>query len=330
MKAIFYQQYGSPDVLKLKEVDKPIPKDNEVLIKVYASSINSWDWDLLTGKPYLYRLLFGIIKPKLTILGADIAGRVEAIGKNVKQLHPGDEVFGDISGCSWGGFAEYVCASENVLTHKSVHMTFDEAAAIPQAGVLALQALRYKGQLKQGQTVLINGAGGGVGTFALQIAKSFGAEVTCVDSSDKLDLLRSIGADYTIDYTQQDFTKSGKCYDLILDVVAHHSIFDYKRALNPKGTYVMVGGSIRRIFQIAFLGPLISLTSKKMGILMHAPSTNDLKLINEFFETGKVVPVIDRRYPISEVAEALRYFGQGRVKGKIVINTDVNRNANLK
>ena len=330
MKAIVYQQYGSPEVLEFKDVDKPIPKGNEVLIKVYASSINSWDWDLLTGKPYLYRLLFGILKPKLKILGADVAGKVVAVGKSVKQFQPGDEVFGDISGCSWGGFAEYVCASENALAHKSIRMTFEEAAAFPQAAVLALQALRYKGQIKQGQTVLINGAGGGVGTFALQIAKSYGAEVTCVDSTDKLDMLTSIGADHVIDYTKQDFTKNGKRYDLILDVVAHRSIFDSNRSLNPKGIYVMVGGSIARIFQIAFLGPWISMTGKKMGILMHVPNTSDLKMMNEFFEAGNVAPVIDKRYPLSEVAEALRYFGQARVKGKVVITVGEKRKAGIK
>jgi len=324
MKAIVYTKYGSPDVLQLKEVEKPTPKDNEVLIKVHAASINSWDWELLRGKPFVNRLLFGLLKPKIKILGADIAGRVEAVGRNVKQFQPGDEVFGDLCECGWGGFAEYVCARENALALKPASMTFEEVAAVPQAAVMALQGLRDKGQIQPGQKVLINGAGGGVGTFAVQIAKSFEAEVTGVDSTRKLDMLRSIGADQVIDYTQEDFTKSGQRYDLILDVAAYHSIFDYKRALSPKGIYVMVGGSSARIFQVMFLGPLISMTgSKKLGILAHKPNKG-LDFMKELFEAGKVVPVIDRRYPLSEVPEALRHFGEGHAKGKLVINLEHN------
>ena len=324
MKAIVCTKYGSPDVLQLKEVAKPIPEDNEVLVEVHAASVNDWDWGLLRGKPFLNRLLFGLLKPKIKILGCDIAGRVEAVGRNVKQFQPGDEVFGDISGCGWGGFAEYVCARENALALKPASMTFEEAAAVPQAAVLALQGLRDKGQIQPGQKALINGAGGGVGTFAVQIAKSFGAEVTGVDSTRKLDMVRSIGADQVIDYTQEDFTQSGQRYDLILDVAAYHSIFDYKRALSPRGIYVMVGGSTARIFQAMFLGPLISMTgSKKMSILMHKPN-KDLAFMKELFEAGKVVPVIDGRYPLSEVPEALRYFGEGHAKGKIVITVEHN------
>ncbi len=324
MKAIVYERYGSPDVLQLKEVAKPTPKDNEVLIKVHAASINSWDWELLRGKPFVNRLLFGLLKPKIKILGADIAGRVEAVGRNVKQFQPGDEVFGDLCECGWGGFAEYVCARENALALKSASMTFEEVAAVPQAAAMALQGLRDKGQIQPGQKVLINGAGGGVGTFAVQIAKSFEAEVTGVDSTRKLDMLRSIGADQVIDYTQEDFTKSGQRYDLILDVAAYHSIFDYKRALSPKGIYVMVGGSSARIFQTIFLGPLISMTgSKKLGILAHKPNKG-LDFMKELFEAGKVVPVIDRRYPLSEVPEALRHFGEGHAKGKLIINLEHN------
>jgi len=324
MKAIVWTKYGSPDVLHLGEAEKPTPKDNEVLIKVHAASINSWDWELLRGKPFVNRLLFGLLKPKI-ILGCDIAGRVVAIGKNVKQLQPGDDVFGDISGCGWGGFAEYVCARDNALALKPASMTFEEVAAVPQAALLALQGLRDKGQIQPGQKVLINGAGGGAGTFAVQIAKSFGAEVTGVDSTRKLDMMRSIGADQVIDYTQEDFTKNGQRYDLILDVAAYHSIFDYKRALSPKGIYVMVGGSTARIFQVMFLGPWISMTgSKKMGILMHKPN-KDLAFIKELLEAGKVVPVIDRRYPLSEVPEALRYFGKGHAKGKVVITLEHNK-----
>ena len=324
MKAIVYQQYGSPDVLELKEVEKPTPKDNEVLAKIHAASINDWDWGLLRGKPFMSRLVFGLLKPRTKILGGDIAGRVEAVGRNVKQFQPGDEVFGDLSGCGFGGFAEYVCARENALVLKSASMTFEEAAAVPQAAVLALQGLRDKRQIQPGQKVLINGAGGGVGTFAVQIAKSFGAEVTGVDSTRKLDMMRSIGADQVIDYTQEDFTKNGQCYDLILDFAAHHSIFDYKRALSPKGIYVLVGGSTARMFQIMFLGPLISMAgSKKIGVMMHKPN-KDLAFLKEPFEAGKVKPVIDRRYTLSEVSEALRYFGEGNHKGKVVITVEHN------
>lgn len=318
MKAIVYTKYGSTDVLKLREVEKPDPKDNEVLIKVHAVSVNSWDWDLMRGKPFLVRL-GGLLKPKYKILGADIAGRVVAIGKDVKELLPGDEVFGDISGCGWGGFAEYVCVRESALSLKPASMTFEEAAAMPQAAVLALQGLRDKGKIQAGQKILINGAGGGVGTFALQIAKLFGAEVTGVDSTQKLDMLQSMGADQVIDYTQEDFIQRGQQYDLILDVVGSRSIFDFKRALNPKGTYVMVGGPPARIFQVIFLKPLISITSKKMSILIHKPNKNDQNVIKDFFEAGNVVPIIDRCYPLSEVAEALRYLGEGHAKGKVVI-----------
>ncbi len=322
MKAIVCTKYGSPDVLQLREVAKPIPEDNEVLVEVHAASVNDWDWGLLRGKPFLNRLLFGLLKPKIKILGCDIAGRVEAVGRNVKQFQPGDEVFGDISGCGMGGFAEYVCARENALAPKSASMTYEEAAAVPQAAVLALQGLR-KGQIQPDQKVLINGAGGGVGTFGVQIAKSFAAHVTAVDSGRKLDMLRSIGADQVIDYTKEDFTRNGQRYDLILDVVVYRSIFDYKRALSSKGIFVMIGGNIPRVFLIALTAPLIT-RSKKLVILAHKPNSEDLIFMNGLFETGKVVPVLDRRYPLSEVAEALRYFGEGHVQGKIVITVEHN------
>jgi NADPH:quinone reductase-like Zn-dependent oxidoreductase len=324
MKAIVYHKYGSPDVLKLEEVEKPTPRDHEVLVKVHASSVNDWDWGLLRGKPFVNRLPFGLLKPKYPILGSDIAGRVEAVGRNVKQFQPGDEVFGDLCECSWGGFAEYVCARENALMLKPASMTFEEAAAVPQAAILALLGLRDKGQIQPGQKVLINGAGGGTGTFAVQIAKSFGAEVTGVDSTGKLDMMHSIGADQVIDYTQEDFTNNGQHYDLILDNAAYHSIFDYKRSLSPRGIYVMVGGSTARIFQVMILGPLISMTgSKKMGLMIHKPN-KDLAFMKELLEAGKVVPVIDRRYTLSEVPEALRYFGEGHAKGKLVITLEHN------
>jgi NADPH:quinone reductase-like Zn-dependent oxidoreductase len=322
MKAIVYTKYGPPEVLQLKEVEKPAPRDNEVLIKVHAASVNASDWEFLNGKP-LYTRIWGLLKPKFQILGSDIAGKVEAVGKNVKKLQRGDAVFGDILEC-WGGFAEYVCAPEDALMLKPASMTYEEAAALPQAALVALQGLRDKGKIQPGQTVLINGAGGGSGTFAIQIAKSFGANVTGVDSAKKLDMMLSIGADQVIDYTQEDFTHKEQKYDLILDFVASHSIFDYKRALAPRGVYVLVGGSLPHIFQTLVLGSLISMAgTKKMGILGAKPN-KDLAFMIELIESGKVVPVIDKRYPLSAVADALRYLGEGHAKGKIVITVKNN------
>jgi len=318
MKAIVYERYGSPDVLALREVDKPIPKDDEVLIRVHAVSINDWDWGLLQGIPFINRLFYGLLKPKKKILGSDIAGRIESVGKNVKKFQPGDEVYGDLSG-DWGGFAEYVCARENALELKPASMTFDEAAAIPQAAMLAVQGLRDKGQIQPGQRLLINGAGGGVGTFAVQIAKLYGVEVTGVDSSGKLDMLRSMGFEQVIDYTQEDFTNSGQCYDLILDVKTNRSVFDYTRALNPNGIYVIVGGFLDRVFQALLLGPWISMIRKKKIRIVGLKPNKDLAYMNELFEAGRVKPVIDGPYKLSEVPEAMWYFGEGNHKGKIVI-----------
>ena len=324
MKAIVYTKYGSPDVLELKEVEKPTPKENEVLIKVRAASVNPLDWHYLRGKPLFMRLMgAGLLKPKNKILGVDIAGRVETVGRKVKQLQPGDEVFG--GGEFLGGFAEYVCVSENKLALKPANITFEEAAAVPIAAVTALQGLRDKGQIQQGQKVLINGAGGGVGTFAVQIAKSFGAEVTGVCSTSKVEIVRSIGADRVIDYTQEDFTKNGQRYNLIIDAAAYRSILDQKRALSPKGIYVMVGGSMARMFQVLFLRPWISMTgSKKIGVMLANINKKDLVFMKELLEAGKVVPVIDRRYPLSEVAEAIRYLEEGHARGKVIITFERN------
>ncbi len=316
MKAMTYTRYGSPDVLQLTEVEKPIPGVGEVRVKIHAASVNSWDWDLVRGKPYLYRLLFGLFKPKRSIIGADIAGIVDAVGPEVHQFQPGDAVFGDLSEDTWGGFAEYVCAPEQALMQKPAGMTFEEAAATPQAAVLALQGLCEHRPLQPGHKVLINGAGGGVGTFAIQMAKSFGAEVTGVDSTEKQDLLRSIGADHVIDYTKEDFTKNGLRYDLIMDVVANRSIFTYKRSLLPNGIFVMVGGTIPAILQTALLGSFIS--GKKMGLLIHK-ANKDLAVITNLIETGKIKPVIDKRYPLSETAAAISYLGAGHARGKVVI-----------
>lgn len=320
MKAIVFEKYGSPDVLELRNVETPSPKDDEVLIKVHAASVNSWDWDWLTGRPYIYRLLFGLFKPRIRILGCDVAGVVVSTGKNVKSLQPGDEVFGDLSQGNWGCFAEYVCAKENALIKKPVDMTFEQAASIPQAGLLALQGLRYRGQIRKGQKVLINGAGGGVGTFAIQIAKYFGAEVTAVDKPRKLELMKLLGADHVIDYKKEDYTNTGQQYDLILDTVATRSIFDYKRALTADGTFVMVGGSPGSILQTALLGSLVTkFGKKKIGLLLHKPNEG-LKDMITLFQAGKVIPVIERCFKLTEVPDALRLQGEGNAKGKIVIN----------
>ena len=326
MKAIVYHKYGSPDVLKLEEVEKPSPRDDEILIKIHAVSVNGSDREGLIGKP-LYARMGGLRKPGYPILGSDIAGRVEAVGKNNTEFQVGDAVFGEIPGYK-GGFAEYVCTRGRTMARKPATLTFEEAAAIPQAGVIALRAMRDKGQVQPGQKVLINGAGGGAGTFAVQLAKLYGAEVTGVDNTGKMEFLRSLGADHLIDYTRQDFTRNGKQYDLILDVIAHRSVFAYARALKPKGTYFFVGGSVPTLFQILFLGPLIKrITGKQICILAVPQNRKDLISITELCEAGKVRPVIDRVYPFSEVPEALRYVGEGRTKGKIVIIVEQNHKA---
>jgi len=322
MKAIIHTKYGSPDVLQIAEVEKPTSKDDEVLIKMHAASVNAYDWHALTADIFLIRLMGGgLLKPKYTRLGADIAGRVEAVGKNVKQFQPGDEVFGMIQ----GGFAEYACAPEDALVLKPSNLSFEEAAAVPMAAVTALQGLRDTGQIQPGQKVLINGASGGVGTFAVQIAKSFGAEVTAVCSTRNLDQARSLGADHVIDYNKENFTQNGQQYDLILAANGYHSLSAYKRALAPKGIYVMAGGSMSQIFQAMLMGSWMSETEgKKMGGVSAKRSQKDLVIIKELLEAGKVVPVIDRRYPLSEAAEALRYLGAGHARGKVVITVEHN------
>lgn len=323
MKAVVYHKYGSPDFLHIEEVDKPTIKDDEVLIRVHAASINDWDWGLLLGKPFANRFPFGLRTPQFKILGSDIAGTVEMTGKNVSKFKPGDEVFGDLTGCGWGGFAEYVCAPADRLILKPTSMTFEQAAAIPQAAVLALQSLRDKTQPQQpGHKVLINGAGGGTGSFAIQIAKSFGAEVTAVDSAEKFEVMRSTGADHVIDYTQDDFTKNGQQYDLIVDLMGYHPFLDYKHALNTKGFYVMVGGSSALVFKVLILGTWVSLfDDKNMSLLLHK-ANKGLDFIIELFENGKVIPVIDKVYPLSETAEAFRYFGEKHTKGKVIITLE--------
>ncbi len=323
MKAIVFEKYGPPEnVLELKEVEKPTPKDNEVLVKVHTASLNAGDWHILRGEPLLRLTTGGFLKPRHKILGDDIAGQIEVVGRNVKQFQPGDAVFG-IS--NFGAFAEYRCVPEDKLVLKPVDMSFEEAAAIPMAAFPALQSLRDKGRVQLGQKVLINGASGGVGTFAVQIAKSFGAEVTGVCSTRKMDMVHSIGADYVIDYTQEDFTKGEERYDLILDLAAYHSIFDCKRALCPKGIYICIGGSMGRYFQAMILGPLISIMgSKKMGSALGRPNQKDLNFLIELFEGGKVIPVIDRCYPLRETAKAIQYLEEGHAQGKVVITVEHN------
>jgi NADPH:quinone reductase-like Zn-dependent oxidoreductase len=321
MKAILHTKYGPPDVLQLSEVEKPVPGDDEVLIKVHAASVNTADCYILKGEPFLVRIIDGgILKPKYNIPGSDIAGQVEAIGRNVKQFQLGDEVFGNLSNYGRGGFAEYVCAPENALALKPDNISFDEAAAVPLAAVTALQGIRDIGKIRPGQKVLINGASGGVGTFALQLAKFFGAEVTAVTSTNKVEMANSIGADHVIDYTQEDFTQSGQLYDLIIAVNGYHSIFDYKRALSSRGMYIMIGGSLPQMFQAMLIGPCISMTgSKKIGTVSLRPNQEDLVFMKELLEAGKVVPVIDRRYLLNEVPDALKYLEEGHALGKVVI-----------
>jgi NADPH:quinone reductase-like Zn-dependent oxidoreductase len=321
MRAIVYTQYGSPDVLQLKEIEKPVPKDDELLIKVHAVSVNRSDWEGLIGKP-LYARIGGLRKPSQPILGSDIAGRVEMAGKNNSQFQVGDEVFGEMEDYH-GGFAEYVCTRGTDWALKPASLTFEQAAAIPQAGVIALQGLRDKGQVQPGQSVLINGAGGGAGSFAVQLAKYYGAEVTGVDNTGKLDFMRSLGADHVIDYTRQDFTNNGKQYDLILDLVAQRSVFAYQRALRPNGRYFAVGGSVAILIPILLLGSAMKrATGKHIRILAVQRNRSDLVSITELCEAGTIVPVIDRQYPLREVPEALRYLGEGRTKGKVVITVE--------
>jgi NADPH:quinone reductase-like Zn-dependent oxidoreductase len=323
MKAIVYTKYGSPDVLQLKEVEKPTPKANEVLVKVYAASVNPADWHLMRAEPFLARFANGLLKPKNTRLGADVAGRVEAVGSNSRQFQPGDEVFGEMTLDVLGCFAEYVCAPQALLALKPANITFEQAAAVPLAAFTALQGLRDKGQIKPGQKVLINGASGGVGTFAVQIAKAFGAaEVTGVCSTRNLELVRSIGADHVIDYTQTDFTQTGQRYNLIFDAVGNRSVADLKRALTPNGIGSVAGfTSLGLLFQHMLLG------GKQIGLMETAKANQkDLLILKELLESGKVVPVIDRAYPLREVPDAIRYLETGRARGKVIITLEHNHN----
>ena len=317
MKAIVYEKYGPPDVLHLEEVEKTIPKDDEVLIRVHAASINSLDWHFLRANPFFIRLIAGgFLKPKKTILGVDVAGQVEAVGRNVRQLLPGDEVFG----FGDSTFAEYACAKDNALVVKPPNLSFEQAAAVPIAALTALQGLRDKGTIQAGQKVLIQGASGGVGTFAVQIAKSFGAEVTGVCSTRNLEMLRSLGADHVIDYKKEDFTRNGQQYDLILAANGYHPISDYLRALSPEGIYVVAGGSMLQLFQASLQARRTSKTGgQKIFVVSTVRSQKDLVFMKELLESGKVAPVIDGCYPLSKTAEAFRYFENEHANGKVII-----------
>ena len=323
MQAVEYTEYGSPDVIRVKEVEKPAPLDDEVLVEVAAASVNAYDWHFLTADVFLIRLMSGgLRKPKKTTLGADIAGRVIAIGKNVTRFRPGDSVFGTAKGGT-GGFAEFVCAPEKALELKPANISFEEAAAVPIAALTALQGLRDKGCIKPGASVLIHGASGGVGTFAIQIAKAFGARVTAVCSTANVEMAHSLGADHVIDYSRQDFTASSERYDLILLANGNRSLFDYKRSLQPNGICVLAGGSVGSIGQIfgtMLLAWWISKTgSKKIHSFLARIKQEDLAAMKELLESGQVRPVIDRRYPLKDAADALRYLGQGHARGKVVI-----------
>jgi NADPH:quinone reductase-like Zn-dependent oxidoreductase len=328
VKAIVTTRYGPPNVLQLREIAIPVPAEDEVLIKLYASSVNPLDSYMVGGPLFFLPTIGRLLKPKHKIAGADIAGQVQSVGKDVKQFQVGDEVFGGSFGRKGlGGFAEYVCASQDCLARKPANLSFEDAAAVPVAGITALQGLRDHGGIQRGQKVLIDGASGGVGTFAVQIAKSFGAEVTAVCSPRNVNTARSIGADHVIDYTQEDFTQSGLHYDLILGANAHHSIFDYRRALSPGGVFVMVGGGLLRILQAALLDPLLSrVGSKKMRFFIAKMNTKDLVFLKDLLESRTIAPVIDRRYPLSEVAAALRYLQQGHAQGKVVITVEHSHN----
>ena len=318
MKAIVRETYGPPDVLHLEEVPLPTVGDGDVLVRVQAASANAGDWHLLRGTPLPFRLVAGVRKPKFTIIGNDIAGSVEAVGRNVTKFRPGDEVFGELSRCGFGAYAEFAAAPEKALALKPANLSFEEAASIPTAGCTALQGLR-QGRIARGQRVLINGASGGVGTFAIQIAKSFGTEVTAVCSTRNVDAVRSIGADHVLDYTKDDFAAIGQRYDLILAANGDRSIWDYKRALTADGAYAMTGGSNRQLVDALLFGPLLSVGRQKFGNVLMKPNQADLLFLKELCEAGKVRPMIDRRFSLSEVPDAVRYVEDGRARGKVVI-----------
>lgn len=321
MKAVTFNQYGSLDGLRLEEIEKPVPADDQVLVRIAATSVNYNTMLMITGKVLIARMMLGgLFKPKYTIPGNDLAGWVEAVGAKVTRFKPGDQVFGDTSEAGFGTFAEYAAVPETALTHKPVGVSFENAAAAPEAALVALQGLRDLGRIEAGQKVLIVGASGGIGTFAVQLAKHFGAEVTAVCSTRNLDLVRALGADHVIDYTQTDFTRGGRAYDLIVATLGYRPIADYRRILTPQGRYVSTGGALRQVFEALLLGPMLSRSAgRKFSALMMKPN-KDLALIGSLLESGAIRSVIDRCYPLSEAAEALRYYSTGRARGKVVIS----------
>jgi len=317
MKTVVHTKYGSPSLLHFAEVEKPTPKDDEVLVKIHAASLNAYDWHLLTADIFLVRFATGLFKPKSTQIGADISGVIEAVGKNIKQFKPGDEVYGDLAGCGGGGFAEYVSAPETYLASKPANLSFEEAAAVPMAAITALQGLRDEGKIQAGQKVLINGASGGVGTYAVQLAKYFGAEVTAVCSTRNVDMVRSLGADHVIDYTRENFTEKDEKYDLILGVNGYHPLSAYKRVLTSTGIYIMAGGTSKQIFSAMLLGSLMSTKGKKMGGVSAKPNQADLNFMKELLEKGEVKSVIDKTFTLDDIAQALDYIGEGHAQGKV-------------
>ena len=321
MKAVVYTRYGLPEVLRFTDVDRPAPKDNEVLVKVHAVSLNASDWEVLRGKP-LYSRFAGPFRPRHHILGSDIAGQVAATGRHATQFGPGEDVFADILS-SMGGFAQYVCVPQSALARMPDGMTHEQAAALPQAGAIALQGIRDRGQVQSGQKVLINGAGGGSGMYAIQLAKLHGAEVTGVDNAEKLEFMASLGADHVIDYTREDFTRNGRTYDVILDLAGHRPVGAYRGSLAPGGRYLFVGGSVATLLQVLLVGPLIGRgAGQKIRLLAVRLGVQHLAPIVELCQAGQITTVIDRRYPLPEVPEALSYLGEGHAKGKVVITVE--------
>ncbi|MDX1699678.1 MAG: NAD(P)-dependent alcohol dehydrogenase [Melioribacteraceae bacterium] len=322
MKAIILSKYGPPLNLETKEIEIPIPQENEVLIKIKATAVNDYDWSMVRGKPYIYRLMYGLIKPKRQIPGMELAGIVEAVGRSVKSLAIGDSVYGDISNHGFGTFAEYICVDEKAVVNKPEQMSFEEAASLPHASLLALQGLRDLGNIENGQKILINGGGGGVGTIGLQIAKLYDCEITGVDSRDKFETMTSIGFDHLIDYQIEDFTKNGKQYDLILDCKTTRSPFSYLRSLKTNGVYITIGGYLTRILQILLFKGLISLFSKKQLKILALKPNRGIDTINELYLKGKIKCIIDGPYPLGEAPRLIDYFGEGKHKGKVVLKID--------
>ncbi|MEX0662543.1 MAG: NAD(P)-dependent alcohol dehydrogenase [Balneolaceae bacterium] len=319
MKAIILKEYGLPSDLEIGDVAKPVPNDDEVLVRIHSASINDWDWGMVRGKPFVIRLIYGLIKPKIKIPGVDISGKIEAVGGNVSSFKVGDEIYCDLTDCGFGGFAEYVCVLEKHLYKKPSTISFNEASALPHAGILALQGLVEKGKVKPGQSILINGAGGGVGTLGIQILKSYGVKVTGVDSAEKLGLMKSLGYDRVMDYRKADFTDTAEKYDLILDTKSNRSVFKVARSLKKNGKYITMGGSMYRLLEVVLLGSMISLfTGKKLRVLIHEPNRG-LDQMSELVEKGQIKPVVDGPYGFEKIPELIQYFGEGKHSGKIVI-----------